>query len=99
MAGGGLGLVVMWFLMGGAVFSAFSFLGAPGWAYSKGAPALYILTYTAFAILPWYIIGPKIGKIGRKFNIYTVSGFMKKRYGGKTLPILIGVIALLASIQ
>ncbi|WP_044338911.1 sodium:solute symporter family protein [Rossellomorea aquimaris] len=99
VAGGGLGLVVMWFLMGGAVFSAFSFLGAPGWAYSKGAPALYILTYTAFAILPWYIIGPKIGKIGRKFNIYTVSGFMKKRYGGKTLPILIGVIALLASIQ
>ncbi|MCA1065808.1 sodium:solute symporter family protein [Rossellomorea sp. AcN35-11] len=99
VAGGGLGLVVMWFLMGGAVFSAFSFLGAPGWAYSKGAPALYILTYTAFAILPWYIIGPKIGKIGRKFNIYTVSGFMKKRYGGKTLPILIGFIALFASIQ
>ncbi|WP_175989460.1 sodium:solute symporter [Bacillus sp. Marseille-Q1617] len=99
VAGGGLGLIVMWFLMGGAVFSAFSFLGAPGWAYSKGAPALYILTYTAFAILPWYIIGPKIGKIGRKFNIYTVAGFMKKRYGGKALPILIGVIALLASIQ
>ncbi|MGP4078423.1 sodium:solute symporter family protein [Pseudalkalibacillus sp. R45] len=99
VAGGKLGLIVMWFLMGGAVFSAFSFLGAPGWAYSKGAPALYILTYTAFAILPWYIIGPKIGKIGRKYNIYTVSGFLKKRYGGRLLPILIGLIALLASIQ
>ncbi|WP_261130616.1 sodium:solute symporter [Bacillus sp. Marseille-Q3570] len=99
VAGGKLGLIVMWFLMGGAVFSAFSFLGAPGWAYSKGAPALYILTYTAFAILPWYIIGPKIGKIGRKYSIYTVSGFLKKRYGGRVLPVLIGLIALLASIQ
>ncbi|WP_257348775.1 sodium:solute symporter family protein [Pseudalkalibacillus decolorationis] len=99
VASGKLGLIVMWFLMGGAVFSAFSFLGAPGWAYSKGAPALYILTYTAFAILPWYIIGPKISKIGRKYNIYTVSGFMKKRYGSRLLPILIGLIALLASIQ
>ncbi len=99
VAGGKLGLIVMWFLMGGAVFSAFSFLGAPGWAYSQGAPALYILTYTAFAILPWYIIGPKIGKIGRKYNIYTVSGFLKKRFGGRLLPILIGLIALLASIQ
>lgn len=29
-AGRGLGLIVMWFLMGGAIFSAFSFLGAPG---------------------------------------------------------------------
>lgn len=99
VAGGKLGLFVMWFLMGGAVFSAFSFLGAPGWAYSKGAPALYIITYTAFAILPWYIIGPKIGKIGRAYNIYTVSGFLKKRYNSRVLPILIGLIALFASIQ
>ncbi|MCP3028476.1 sodium:solute symporter [Halobacillus sp. A5] len=99
VAGGNLGLFVMWFLMGGAVFSAFSFLGAPGWAFSRGAPALYIITYTAFAILPWYIIGPKIGKIGRKHNIYTVSGFLQKRYTSKGLAMLIGIITLLASIQ
>ncbi|MFG6150110.1 sodium:solute symporter family protein [Halobacillus sp. B23F22_1] len=99
VAGGNLGLFVMWFLMGGAVFSAFSFLGAPGWAFSRGAPALYIITYTAFAILPWYIIGPKIGKIGRKHNIYTVSGFLQKRYTSRILAMLIGIITLLASIQ
>ncbi|MCM3595731.1 sodium:solute symporter family protein [Metabacillus idriensis] len=99
IAGGKLGLFVMWFLMGGAVFSAFSFLGAPGWAYSKGAPALYIITYTAFAILPWYIIGPKIGKIGRKYNLYTVAAFMKGRYNSPILGILVGLIALFASVQ
>lgn len=99
VAGGKLGLFVMWFLMGGAVFSAFSFLGAPGWAYSKGAPALYIITYTAFAILPWYIIGPKIGKIGRKYNLYTVAAFMKGRYNSPALAVIVGFIALFASIQ
>nr|WP_263326660.1 sodium:solute symporter family protein [Neobacillus sp. Marseille-Q6967] len=99
VAGGKLGLFVMWFLMGGAVFSAFSFLGAPGWAYSKGAPALYIITYTAFAILPWYIIGPKVGKIGRKYNLYTVAAFMKGRYNSSALAVIVGIIALFASIQ
>ncbi|MFD2682269.1 sodium:solute symporter family protein [Bacillus seohaeanensis] len=99
VAGGKLGLFVMWFLMGGAVFSAFSFLGAPGWAYSKGAPALYIITYTAFAILPWYIIGPKIGKIGKKYQLYTVSAFLKGRFNSPILAILVGLIALFASIQ
>ncbi|WP_174614585.1 sodium:solute symporter family protein [Virgibacillus ihumii] len=99
VAGGGLGLFVMWFLMGGAVFSAFSFLGAPGWAYSMGAPAFYIIIYTAFAILPWYIVGPKIRKIGVKLNLYTLAGFFKGRYGGKTLPILIGLLALFAFVQ
>ena len=41
----GFGLFVMWFLMGGTIFSAFAFLGGPGWAYSKGAASLYILAY------------------------------------------------------
>lgn len=99
VAGRGLGFIVTAFLMGGAVFSAFSFLGAPGWAYDRGAPAFYIITYTAFGILPWYLIGPKIGAIGRRFNLYTMSGFLHKRYGTKVLPMLVALIALLAFIQ
>jgi SSS family solute:Na+ symporter len=99
VAGRKLGFIVTAFLMGGAVFSAFSFLGAPGWAFERGAPAFYIIVYTAFAILPWYIIGPKIGKIGRKFDLYTVSGFLKGRFKNKSIPILIGILSLLAFIQ
>ncbi|THE13435.1 sodium:solute symporter family protein [Bacillus timonensis] len=99
VAGRGISLFVMWFLMGGAVFSAFSFLGAPGWAYSKGAPALYIITYTAFAILPWYIIGPKIGKIGKKHNFYTVAAFLKGRFKSPAIAVIVGLIALFASVQ
>ncbi|MDN5852742.1 MAG: sodium:solute symporter family protein [Actinomycetia bacterium] len=94
-----LGFVVTAFLMGGAVFSAFSFLGAPGWSYAQGAPAYYIIVYTAFGILPWYIVGPKVGRIGRKLNLYTMSGFFYARYPNKLVPMLIAVIALLAFIQ
>ncbi|GAB3267177.1 sodium:solute symporter family protein [Arthrobacter pigmenti] len=99
VAGRTLGFVVTACLMGGAVFSAFSFLGAPGWAFDRGAPAYYIIVYTAFGILPWYILGPKIGKIGRKLNLYTLSGFLFARFRNKTIPILIAIIALLAFIQ
>ena len=52
----GFSLFVMWFLMGGTIFSAFSFLGGPGWAFSKGAASLYILAYCTLGLLPWYII-------------------------------------------
>ena len=31
-----LGLLVMYFITGATIFSAFAFLGGPGWAYSKG---------------------------------------------------------------
>ncbi|MDQ0338688.1 SSS family solute:Na+ symporter [Caldalkalibacillus uzonensis] len=99
VAGRNLGLFVTWFLMGGAIFSAFTFLGAPGWAYSRGAPAFYITAYTAFAILPWYVIGPKIGRIGRKRGLYSLVGFLQGRYPIKSLAILVGLIVFFASIQ
>lgn len=99
IAGGKLGLIVMWFLMGGAIFSAFAFLGLPGWAYERGAPAYYIVIYTAFAILPWYIVGPKVRKIGQKFTLYTVSEFLKIRFQSKVLAVIVGVITFLACIQ
>lgn len=99
VAGRNLGLLVTWFLMGGAIFSAFAFLGAPGWAYSRGAPALYVLAYTAFAILPWYVVGPKIGRIGRRRDLYSLVGFLQGRYPMKTLAVLVGLIVFFASIQ
>ena len=41
----GFGLLLVWLLMAGEVYTTFAFLGASGWAYSRGAPALYILAY------------------------------------------------------
>ena len=32
-----LGLVLMYFITGATIFSAFAFLGLPGWAYTRGA--------------------------------------------------------------
>ena len=57
----GLGLFVMWFLMGGTIFSAFAFLGGPGWAYSKGAAAFYIFANLLTDILS-IIFNPKLRK-------------------------------------
>ena len=86
VAGRTLGFVVTAFLMGGAVFSAFSFLGAPGWAFTQGAPAFYIIVYVAFGIFPWYFIGPKIGKIGKKLNLFTVSIFSMGDFKTRLCP-------------
>lgn len=99
VAGRTLGFLVTACLMGGAVFSAFSFLGAPGWAFDRGAPAYYIIVYTAFGILPWYIIGPKIRRIGKKLDLYTVSGFLFSRYRNKAIPITIAILAIFAFVQ
>ena len=91
-------LFVMWFLMGGTIFSAFAFLGGPGWAYSKGAASFYILVYCTLGLMPWYVIGPKVAKIGKKNNYITMGDFLGDRFQSKLLTIMVGMVAILAFI-
>ncbi|SEM86721.1 sodium:solute symporter family protein [Halomonas caseinilytica] len=95
----GLGLVVIWFMMGGTVFSAFSFLGGPGMAFSQGAAAFFVPTYVALGILPWYLLGPKVGRIGARKNFFTMGDFLGDRYQSRSLTVIVGVISVLAFIQ
>lgn len=95
----GLGLIVIWFMMGGTVFSAFSFLGGPGMAFSQGAAAFFVPTYVALGILPWYLLGPKVGRIGARKNFFTMGDFLGDRYQSRALTVIVGVISVLAFIQ
>ena len=40
VGGRGFGLVLVWLLMAGEIFTTFTFFGASGWAYSKGGAVL-----------------------------------------------------------
>ena len=95
----GLGFIVVWFMMGGTVFSAFAFLGGPGMAFSQGAAAYFVPAYLALGILPWYVLGPKVGRIGARKNFVTLGEFVGDRYRSRALTVLIGVISVLAFIQ
>ena len=65
------GLLVMYFVTGATVFSSFAFLGGPGWAYSRGAAAFYILAYGVLGMAPFYWMGPRIGAVGRRLGHVT----------------------------
>ncbi|MDR9389181.1 MAG: sodium:solute symporter family protein [Wenzhouxiangella sp.] len=92
------GLLVMYFVTGATVFSAFAFLGGPGWAYSRGAAAFYILSYGVLGIAPWYVMGPKIARIGRRLRLVTQAQFLTARFPSKALSILIALVSVVALI-
>ena len=94
-----LGFFVMYFLMGGAIFSAFAYLGGPGWAYSKGAPAFYILSYCALGLVPWWIWGPLAYRAGRKYNYVTMGQLFADRFQSKSLSVIMALVSFLAFIQ
>ncbi|HEX6559866.1 MAG TPA: sodium:solute symporter family protein [Longimicrobiales bacterium] len=92
------GLLAMYFIIGGTVFSAFAFLGGPGWAYSRGAAVFYILSYGVLGIAPWYYVGPKAGRIGRRRGIVTQAQLVTARFPSRTLQLLMALISVAAFI-
>lgn len=95
----GLGVIALFFMMGSTIFSAFTFLGGPGWAFSKGGACYYIVIYCSLGVLPWYLIGPKLSRIGNKLEHFTQGDLLEDRYRSRLLAALVGGIAVVAFIQ
>jgi SSS family solute:Na+ symporter len=90
------GLLSMYFVIGGTVFSAFAFLGGPGWAYSRGVAALYILSYGVLGILPWYFLGPRAAALGRSHGYVTQAQLVTGRFPSRLLSALFAVLTVAA---
>lgn len=95
VGGRGFGLIFVWLLMAGEIYTTFSFLGASGWVYSRGGPTLYIIAYICLANVISFFILPRIWEVGRKFKLHTISDFFHARYGSKPLSSLVAIIAVI----
>jgi solute:Na+ symporter, SSS family len=57
VGGRGFSALLVFLLMDGEIYTTFSFLGGSGWAYGKGAPALYVLIYITLSyVYKFYLI-------------------------------------------
>jgi len=102
VGGRGFGAVLMYLLMAGEVYTTFSFLGASGWAYSRGGPVLYILAYLTLAYVVSFYLLPPLWEIGRQHGLQTMSDYFALRYGNKYLAAfvcIVGVVFLVPYVQ
>ena len=91
-----LGGVVMYFITGATIFSAFAFLGAPGWAYSRGGASIYILAYGILGFVPFYVLGPRAARLGKRFGFVTQAEMVAARFGRPGIAVLMALITTLA---
>jgi solute:Na+ symporter, SSS family len=94
VANRGFGVVLVWLLMAGEVYTTFSFLGASGWAYSRGGPTLYILAYLTLAYVVSFYILPQLWETGRAQGLQTQSDFFERRYGSRVLAALVAAVGV-----
>lgn len=88
------GVVLVFLLTAGEVYTTFSFLGASGWAYSRGGPILYVLAYLALAYVVSFFILPPLWELGCRLGMQTQSDFFALRYGNRALAALVCVVGV-----
>lgn len=94
VAGRGFGMLIVWLLMAGEVYTTFSFLGASGWAYSRGGPTLYILAYITLANVVGFFVLPPMWELGRKYKLQTQSDFFAWRYRSRHLAAAVSLVGI-----
>lgn len=102
VGGRGFGVVLLFLLSAGEIYTTFAFLGASGWAYSRGGPTLYVLAYLTLASVVSFFILPEIWEAGRRHGMQTQSDFFTSRYGNRYLAgivCLVGIASFVPYLQ
>lgn len=98
VGGRGFGTAFVFLLSAGEIYTTFTFLGGSGWAYGRGAPALYILAYGSLAYVISYWLLPAIWRYAQAQRLYTQPDLFARKYDSPALGVLValvGVVALL----
>ena len=97
-SGNTLGIIVMIFLTGAGNVSSYTFLGAPGWGYSRGVACLYVVIYMAFIVYSCYLMSPRVNRLAVKSGYRTQAEGIGARFEYPFLRILCGIVGAFAVI-
>lgn len=89
-----MNVLVLYFVIGASIFSSFAFLGGPGWAYSRGMAALFIIAYGTLGMVPLYFLGPRARRMGERFGFVTQAEMLAHRYDSKALSVLLALLSV-----
>src|SRR5437870_5396736 len=96
VGGRGFGTLFVFLLMAGEIYTTFTFLGASGWAYGRGAPAFYILCYGALAYSLSYFLLPVIWRYGIEHRLHSQADFFAHKYGSRSLGVVVSLVGVAA---
>lgn len=96
VGGRGFGSLFVFLLMAGEIYTTFTFLGGSGWAYGKGAPALYILCYLTLAYSLSYFLLPAIWRYAQGRGLMSQADFFIAKYESPALGLVVAIVGVAA---
>ncbi|MHB1667605.1 MAG: monocarboxylate uptake permease MctP [Thiomonas sp.] len=97
LGGRRFGTWITWFLIGGDLYTAYTFIAVPALVFGAGALGFFALPYTVLVYPLVFAILPRLWMVARKHNYITASDFIAGRYNSPGLALAIAVTGIVAT--
>jgi solute:Na+ symporter, SSS family len=97
LGGRRFGTAITWFLLGGDLFTAYTFIAIPALVFAVGAGGFFALPYTILVFPLVFLVMPRLWSVASKHRYVTGADYVKGRYGSRSLATAIAFTGLLAT--
>src|SRR6201991_1350271 len=91
------GTFVTWFLLGGDLYTAYTFIAVPALMFGAGALGFFAVPYTIMIYPILYLIFPAIWRAARERGCITAADLVQSEFGNRWLSLAVAVTGLVAT--
>jgi SSS family solute:Na+ symporter len=97
LGGRGFGTFVAWFLIGGDIYTAYTFIAVPATLYAGSAVGFFAVPYTIVVYPLIFLFLPRLWSVSHRHGYVTPADFVAGRYDSRPLALAVAVTGILAT--
>ncbi len=97
LAGRRFGTLLTWFLLGGDLYTAYTFIAVPALVFGAGAFGFFGVPYTILVYPFAFVVFGRLWAVAHKHNFITPADFVRARYGSRWLALAIAITGIVAT--
>jgi SSS family solute:Na+ symporter len=97
LGGRRFGTVITWFLLGGDLYTAYTFIAVPAVMFGAGAPGFFAIPYAILMYPLLFIAFPRLWSVAHKHGYVTAADFVRGRFDSKALALAVAITGIIAT--
>jgi SSS family solute:Na+ symporter len=97
LGGRGFGTFIAWFLIGGDLYTAYTFIAVPATLYAGSVVGFFAIPYGIIAYPLVFLFMPRLWSVSHRHGYVTPADFVQGRYDSRGLALAIALTGILAT--
>src|SRR3569832_1737691 len=97
LGGRRFGTIVTWFLLGGDLYTAYTFVAVPAHMFGTGAMGFFAVPYTILVYPIMFVVFPRLWSVAHAKGYVTAADFVRGRFGSHTLALAVAITGIVAT--